>query len=243
MKALSWGAIDRRLFTLGSSALAVSVTAACTGPNGTNNFAASLAGGGEKKEKEVVLKADGTPELADLMKPGPLGEKTMGSPSAPVTIIEYASLTCPYCRAFHAQTWPTLKRDYIDKGKVHYILREFPIGHTSGAATIAMRCLGQNDSARFFDLYDKFMHQQKKWVSLEVRRDKIYKIVANSNVSRAEFDACYDNKDILEGLKWVKQRGRALGVSGTPTFFINGQKARSVLTIEDIKRMAAPHLS
>lgn len=195
------------------------------------------------KKSNLDLNADGTPKIQDLMKAGPLGEKSIGSDTAPVTIIEYASLTCPYCRAFHLQTWPTLKRDYIDTGKVRFILREFPIGHASGAATIAMRCLGQDNTTRFFDLYHKFITQQKKWVSLEVRRDKIFSIAAQTGVSRKQFDACFTNQEILEGLKWVKQRGRDLGVSGTPTFFINGKKARSVLTIEEIKKLAAPSLS
>ena len=195
------------------------------------------------KKNSLALQPDGSPKLEDLMKPGPLGEKSIGSDSAAVTIIEYASLTCPYCRAFHQQTWPILKRDYIDKGKVKFILREFPIGHASGAATIAMRCLGQNNSARFFELYHKFITQQNKWVSLEVRRDKIFSVATQTGISRKDFDTCYENKEILEGLKWVKQRARDLGVSGTPTFFVNGKKARSVLTIDEIIKMAAPLLS
>ncbi len=242
---------SRRLVIHGLFATTLVGLAGCG--NGSNGVAVSpvnfsdddpISGDPANANKsKLTLQADGTPKPEELMKAGPLGEKSMGSDAAPVTLIEYASLTCPYCRAFHMQTWPTLKRNYIDTGKVRFILREFPIGHASGAATIAMRCLGQDNTARYFELYHKFITQQKKWVSLEVRRDKIFSIAAQTGISRQQFDACYANQEILEGLKWVKQRGRDLGVSGTPTFFINGKKARSVLSMEEIKKMAAPMLS
>ena len=74
------------------------------------------------------------------MQPGELPEMALGRADAPVTIVQYASMTCPYCRQFQRETFPVLKREYIDTGKVRYILREFPIGHQSGLATIALRC-------------------------------------------------------------------------------------------------------
>ena len=75
------------------------------------------------------------------MKPGELPEMALGAPDAPVTIIQYASMTCPYCRKFQMEAFPVLKREYIDTGKVRYILRaEFPIGKQSGLATVALRC-------------------------------------------------------------------------------------------------------
>ena len=80
------------------------------------------------------------PSLAEVMRPGPLPEFSIGREDAPVTIIQYASLTCPFCKRFQAEVYPVLKRDYIDTGKVRYMIREFPIGKTSGMATIALRC-------------------------------------------------------------------------------------------------------
>src|SRR5215470_16997556 len=80
------------------------------------------------------------PPLAEIMKAGELPEMALGRSDAPVSIVQYASMTCPYCRKFQLETFPLLKKEYIDTGKVRYILREFPIGKQSGLATIALRC-------------------------------------------------------------------------------------------------------
>ena len=96
------------------------------------------------------------------MATGTLPEMSFGRADAPVTIIEYASLTCPHCRNFHLKTYPQFKKAYIDTGKVRYILREFPIGKTSGAASIALRCAPPE---KYLTLFGKFMEQQATWVS------------------------------------------------------------------------------
>jgi protein-disulfide isomerase len=177
------------------------------------------------------------PTLVDVMKPGPLPEMALGRPDAPVTIIKYASLTCPYCRQFQLSTFPKLKREYIDTGKVRFIVREFPIGFQSGAATIALRCAAPE---AYFPLYEKFLARQSAWVSQEVRREPIFKVAAEVGMSRAQFDACYQNHGMIEALKWVKERGRNLGVIGTPNFFINGTLVKSVLDIKDIREKVDP---
>jgi protein-disulfide isomerase len=102
------------------------------------------------------------PSIAEIMQPGELPEMALGRADAPVTIVQYASMTCPYCRQFQRETFPALKREYIDTGKVRYVLREFPIGHQSGLATIALRCAPAD---KYFVLYDKLMAQQPSWVS------------------------------------------------------------------------------
>ena len=92
----------------------------------------SLSETEKKKSDKIVLDEKGLPSLEQLMKAGPLPEMVLGSESAPVTMIEYVSLTCPHCRAFHQKTFPYLKKNYISKGKVRYIVREFPIGRSAG---------------------------------------------------------------------------------------------------------------
>ncbi len=198
--------------------------------------------GPSKRESSVELDKNGLPSLKDLMTPGPLGEKWLGRKDAPVTFMEFASLTCPYCRVFHMKTYPAFKRKYVDTGKVRYILREFPIGHASGTATLIMRCIGQNDTKKYFALYDKYITQQRRWVAQEVKYDAIFKVASQVGITRKQFDSCLKNQQIIDGLKWVKQRGRDLGIVGTPTFFINGKKYREVLTMDKIDRLVAPYL-
>lgn len=183
--------------------------------------------------REVIA----NPTLADVMQAGPLPEIAIGRADAPVTIIKYMSLTCPYCRRFQAQTFPVLKREYIDKGHVRFILREFPIGFQSGHATIALRCAGPE---RYFALYDKFLAQQPMWVSQEVRLDPIFRVAAQVGLTRSQFDACFKDQAMIDGLRATKERGRLLGIIGTPNFFINGKLVKKVIDIDDIRAIVDP---
>lgn len=192
-------------------------------PFGDYTATASSGGG-----REVIAK----PTLADIFAPSPLPEMSWGSNDAPVTIVMYASLTCPHCRHFHRTTFPELKSAYIDTGKVRFILREFPIGKTSGMATIALRCAPPD---KYLTLYGKYMDQQASWVSQEVRLDPIFAVAQQVGMTRAEFDACRENQGMIEKLKWVKDRGRKLGIIGTPNYFVGDQLIKKELTMADIR--------
>lgn len=180
--------------------------------------------------REVIEK----PTLADVFAQSPMPEMAWGKPDAPVTIVQYASLTCQHCKNFHATTFPELKRAYIDTGKVRYILREFPIGKTSGMATIALRCAKPE---KYLELYGKFMEQQAAWVSQEVRLDPIFAVAQQVGMKRAEFDACRENQGMIEQLKWVKERGRKLGIVGTPNYFVGDKLIKKELTMADIREL------
>jgi protein-disulfide isomerase len=186
--------------------------------------------------REVIA----NPTIADIMQPGELPEMALGRADAPVTIVQYASMTCPYCRQFQRETFPVLKREYIDTGKVRYILREFPIGHQSGLATIALRCA---PPGKYFALYDKLMAQQPAWVSQEVRPDPIFKVAAQVGMTRAQFDSCRENRGMIDALKAVKERGRKLGIIGTPNFFVEGKLVKTVIGIKEIREMVDPILA
>jgi protein-disulfide isomerase len=187
---------------------------------------------GEPQTANAMREVIANPTAADIFAPSPLPEMSWGRPDAPVTIVQYASLTCPHCRHFHAQVYPQLKRQYIDTGKVRYILREFPIGKTSGLATIALRCAPPE---KYMDLYGRFMEQQSAWVSQDVRPDAVFAIAQQVGMTRVQFDSCRENQGMIENLKWVKERGRKLGIIGTPNFFVGTKLIKSVLTIEEIK--------
>ncbi|MGH6783689.1 MAG: thioredoxin domain-containing protein [Sphingomicrobium sp.] len=196
----------------------------------------ALAGcGGVAGSADVAAdKALNGPPVAELMAEGPLGERALGNPNAPITVIEYASLTCPHCASFQRDVFPRVKKEFIDTGKVRYIVREFPIGHMSGAAAIVNRCAPED---KYFFLLNQFLTRQPEWVSEDVRPDAIYSVAKASGMTRETFDKCLSNQTIIDGLTEVKQRGRQFGVIGTPTFFINGRKAQGEVTFEEIKAM------
>ena len=191
-------------------------------------------GGGAMGPAPPIDKATYVPPSAELMAPGPLGERVMGKPTAPVTVIEYVSLTCPHCANFQKNLFPRLKKEYIDTGKVRYVVREFPIGRTAGTAAIVNRCAPEE---KYFFILDQFLTRQPEWVSQEVRPDAIYAVAKSSGMSRETFDKCLSNQVIIDGLTEVKQRGRQFNVIGTPTFFINGRKAQGEVSFEEIKGM------
>jgi protein-disulfide isomerase len=177
------------------------------------------------------------PSLDEVMRPGPLPEFSIGRPDAPVTIIKYASLTCPFCKRFQAEVFPVLKRDYIDTGKVRFMIREFPIGKTSGMATIALRCAPM---ARYLDLYGRYLAQQAQWVSQEVRIEPILKVAQGVGLSAEQFDSCRQNQGMIAALNQVKDRGRELGVIGTPNFFINGRLIKKALGLKELREIIDP---
>ena len=247
------------LRSLAVAALAASLLAACSGAAIVSPSALEASSGGAIVTGATTDKpqfnpfADATtrspggrevianPTIADIMQPASdLPEIAIGRDDAPVTIIQYESLTCPYCRQFLLDTFPTLKREYIDTGKVRFILREFPIGMQSGAATIAMRCA---PPARHFALYEKFMTQQSAWVSQEVRRDSVFKIASQVGMTREQFDSCFANQAMIAALNANKERGRTLGIIGTPNFFVQGKLIKSTLDMNKIRALVDPILA
>ncbi len=186
--------------------------------------------------REVLL----NPSRAEVMTTGTLPEFSLGRADAPVVLIKYMSLTCQHCRRFQADVFPILKREYIDTGKVRFVLREFPIGKTSGNATIALRCAPMD---KYLPLYEKFLAQQATWVSQEVRPDVIFKVAAQVGLSRETFDTCLKNQKLIEGLKWVKDRGRTLGIIGTPNFFVDNRLVKKTVGVKELRELLDPLLA
>ncbi len=177
--------------------------------------------------------------VQDLLQPGPLGEMALGVETAPVTIIEYASMTCPHCASFHENTLPELKKRYIDTGKVRLIFREFPFDPLGAGASMLARC---GDKERFFPLVDALFSQQNKWV-VQKPIEPLLAIAKQAGFSQESFEACLSNQKVLEGIEAVRNRGaQVFGVDSTPTFFINGVKHKGAMSIDEMAKIIEPHL-
>lgn len=216
--------IDRRAFTGGI------VIAGASGLLGCSNAETERV----TPDLSNSLARTRAPSSEELAKEGPLGDRFLGSVNAPVTVYEYVSLTCPFSRKFHIETYPRFKKDYIDNGKARLVVREFPIGRSAAAAAVVARAAPKQ---QYFELHEKFLVQQKEWTAQEVRPDAIFELAHQVGMSREAFDAAMNNQLVNDGLVWVKQRGRELGVTGTPTFFGNGEKRRGALTYTELQQL------
>jgi protein-disulfide isomerase len=179
------------------------------------------------------------PNLAELMQPGPLGEMSLGDEKAPVTIIEYASMTCPHCANFHETTYPELKKKYIDTGKVRFIFREFPLDQLAAAAFMLARCGGKD---RYFPMVETLFQQQRTW-AVQRPLQPLLAISKQAGLSETTFNECLKNQQVLDGIEEVRQRAaNKFNVQSTPTFFVNGKQLRGAATLAEFEKEMAPYL-
>ena len=179
------------------------------------------------------------PSVADLMQPNPLGEMAIGTDSAPITVIEYASMTCPHCAHFSETTFPELKKRYIDTGKVRFIFREFPLDRLAFAGFLLARCV---PSDKYFPMIETLFAQQRDWV-VQSPLQPMRAIAKQAGVSQEAFDACLEDRKLIEGIEKVRsQAADKFGVNSTPTFFVNGKRLGGALSIEEMEKEFAPYL-
>jgi len=156
---------------------------------------------------------------AALMQPGPLPDIVEGAAGAPATIVEYASMTCSHCAAFHEQVWPALKAKYVDTGKAKFILREFPLDPLATAAFMAARCVGPDKRDA---LIDRLFARQGEWA---FRDEPIERLRRETGLSPADFLACVKDKTLFDGVNAERDSAaERFGLDSTPTFFVNGHK-------------------
>ncbi|HEX2215141.1 MAG TPA: DsbA family protein [Xanthobacteraceae bacterium] len=180
------------------------------------------------------------PTSAELLQAGPLGDHALGPANAPVTLVEYASMTCSHCATFHVQTFPVLKSRYIDSGKVRYILREFPLDPLAAGAFMLAHCAGEG---KYFDVVDALFKQQKSWAFAQNPIPPLFAVARQHGFNEQTFEKCLSYQKLLDGIDAVRRRAQEkFGVNSTPTFFINGKIFRGALTIEQIEREIQPFL-
>ena len=185
-----------------------------------------------------ALAADETFPVAALMAEPPLPDVWMGSKDAPVTIIEYASMTCTHCAAFHAETWPTLKAKYIDTGKVHFVLREFPLDPLATAGFMLGRCAGPDKRNAILDL---LFDQQKNWAFVDKPVEALENTVKQAGITHDAFQACLKDQKLLGEVNAERDKAaKDFKVDATPTFYINGVKHAGELSVQELDKILAP---
>ena len=181
-----------------------------------------------------------TVPTAELMAEPPLPDLWMGAKDAPVTMIEYASMTCTHCAAFHGETWPTLKSKYIDAGKVRFVLREFPLDPLATAGFMLGRCAGPDKRNAMIDL---LFSQQKNWAFVSKPVEALESTVKQAGVTHDAFETCLKDQKLYDQVNAERDKaGQAFKVDATPTFFINGVKHPGELSVEDLDKILAPLL-
>ena len=183
--------------------------------------------------------ADDTPAPADLADAGPDGDIMVGSDKAPVTVIEYASMTCPHCAHFSETTFPELQKRYIDTGKVRFIFREFPLDPLAAAGFMLARCAGKD---KFMPIVETLFAKQPEWIVKEPLQP-LKEIAKQFGIGETEFNECLANQKLLDGIQNVRDHAaQKLGVNSTPTFFVNGKKLVGDVSIDQLAKEIDPYL-
>lgn len=176
--------------------------------------------------------ADGSVDMVKLMAPGPLPEASIGKADAPVTIVEYMSMTCPHCAAFHRETFDAIKEKYVDTGKVRFILREFPLDNKATAAIMLARCAPEG---QYFPLVSALFKSQMAWATADDTRGALLQMSKLAGFTQESFQACLTNQKLLDDVIKVRETGsKDFGVESTPTFFINGQRYAGGMSVAEM---------
>ena len=162
---------------------------------------------------------------ADAPKPAaPVAYKEFiwGDAKAKVTVIEYASLTCPHCADFENTVFPDIKKNYIDTGKIRFVFRDYPLDGLGMAAAALARCAPEDRGKKMIELMYK---NQLEWARAAAPIEPLKQYAALSGMSSADVDACLKNEALLKEIKDIQTKATTLyGVQSTPTFYVNDEK-------------------
>jgi protein-disulfide isomerase len=168
-----------------------------------------------------------------VAKPVSLPDMALGPTKAPVTITEYASMSCPHCAAFEENVFPMLRSKYIDTGKVRFVFREFPIDIKAAAASMLARCIASDDAGKFFGAIDTLFKQQDRLMT--DTKDTLKLIGKQGGLSEQAVETCAKDQTLLDKLSADQKFAyEVLKVDATPTFFINGERLKGAMSFEEL---------
>ena len=157
----------------------------------------------------------------------------LGNKNAPITIFEYASLTCPHCAAFASGTLPKLQKDWIDTGKAKLVYRDFPLDRSAVVAATIARCF---PAERYFPFIETLFQAQREWIqgSEAATKTALARIAKLGGMSQAQFDSCAADQKISDAVMNSRLVGQnQYGIDSTPTFFVNGTKVTGALPYDE----------
>ena len=167
-------------------------------------------------------------KFEDSIKPA-----VVGKANAPVTIIEFASLGCPHCARFHHDTYPKLKKEYIDTGKAKLIFTDFPLGTPALAASMIARCAGPE---RYFGFIDMFFRAQQQWSRANNPLEALKKVARFGGFSGEDVDACFKQQALIDHIqKMARKATEDHQINSTPSFLVNGKKISGNLPYDEFR--------
>lgn len=206
---------------------------------------AAMADAEQSSEKEAAAEsALVTPKyeigIEALDTPNPLGEIRIGSPDAPVTIVEYASLTCPHCGAFHNETLPELTKKYVDAGHVQILFRPFPFDGLATAGSMLVQCVA---SAQRYPFLNLLFSRQNSWLRSPAPLEDMQALARQAGLSEADVLVCLKDESVLAGIRTMQKAAHEqLEVNSTPTFFINGERVEGNQSVSTFSQVIDPLL-
>lgn len=182
--------------------------------------------------KEATIEASANPEVekALALKETDIG---MGDPNAPIKLIEYASTGCGHCAAFAIETMPKIKAEWIDKGQVYYVLRDYPLDNVAAGASMIARCLPREG---FYPFMEVLFRSQPEWHKQEGAIDALITLARRAGLSRAQVESCLKDEKVLKQIQdSLDEAKKVLAVNSTPTMFINGEVVQGAAAYADFE--------
>ena len=167
----------------------------------------------------------------------------IGNEDAKITIIEYASLSCSHCADFHVNTLETLKKEYIDTGKVKMVFRDYPFNYPALLGSMVLRCIPENYR---YDYMNALFKLQTDWVNKKNKKtiQELYKIMQSGGMTKDEYDACIYNTELEnEILQGVMEAQNQFNIKSTPSFIINGKLIEGNKSIKEFRQIIDKILS
>lgn len=176
-----------------------------------------------------------------LARPMSLPEMALGDAKAPVTVFEFASMSCPHCADFAQNVFPMLRSKYIDTGKVRYVFREFPLDIKAASASVLARCIANGDAEKFFGTIDTMFKQQDALMAQT--KETMLAIGKDAGLDDKSVESCVGDQSTMDKLSADQTfAAKQLKVDATPTFFINGKMARGSMSFEEFEAKLTPLL-